>query len=383
MSYNQGVEGLTGTAGRPATLLGRVKLLDLPLLVATLILTAFGIFAMYIAGDDGPTYAVNQALGAAGGLAVAGVVALTDYRLLHFYAKWVYGATLAGLATVLLFGSVAGGAQSWINLGPVQVQPSEFAKLFMIVVLAAYASSRNIGGTVNFSEALALLALPALLVFLQPDLGTALVFGAIFVMMSFVGGARLWQLAALLGAGAGLFALAVRLEIIQAYQLARLTAFVNPSGAPDVAYQVTMSKEAIGSGGFGGKGIEATTLGRLGFLPEDQTDFIFASLAEQLGFIGSGILLALFFVLIWRILHVATVSRDRFGVLLAVGIGTMFMFHVFVNVGMAMQIMPVTGIPLPFISYGRSSLIVGLISLGLLQSIVVRAKYERAKQSGS
>ena len=383
MSYSREGTALPGTTGRPVTLADRVKFLDLPLLATTLALTAFGLFAVYIAGDDGSAYAVNQALGAAGGLAVAGVVALSDYRMLRSYAKWVYGATVVMLSAVLIFGSIAGGAQSWINLGPVQVQPSEFAKLFMIVVLAAYASGSNLGDPVNLLKALALLALPALLVFLQPDLGTALVFGAIFFMMVFIGGAKLWQLGMLLGAGAGLFALAVRLEIIQAYQLARLTAFVNPSGAPDVAYQVMMSKEAIGSGGFGGKGVGATTLGRLGFLPEDQTDFIFASLAEQLGFIGSAVLLALFFVLIWRTLHVAAVSRDRFGVLVAVGIGTMFLFHVFVNVGMAMQIMPVTGIPLPFVSYGRSSLVVGLIALGLLQSIVIRAKYERAKQSGS
>lgn len=379
MSYSR--EG-TGATGRPVTVPARIKRLDLPLLLAALALTAFGIFAMYIVGEGGSYYAVNQAIGAVGGLVAAGVVALADYRLLRFYARWVYGATVAGLAAVLLFGSVAGGAQSWIQLGPVQVQPSEFAKLFMIVVLAAYASEHNIGGSMNFLKALALLALPALLVFIQPDLGTALVFGAIFVMMAFIAGAKLWQLAALFGAGAGLFALAVRLEIIQDYQLARLTAFINPSGAPDVAYQVTMSKEAIGSGGFSGKGIGATTLGRLGFLPEDQTDFIFASLAEQLGFIGSGVLLALFFILVWRILRVATVSRDRFGVLVAVGIGTMFLFHVFVNVGMAMQIMPVTGIPLPFVSYGRSSLVVGLISIGLLQSIVVHAKSESAKQTG-
>lgn len=366
----------------PATLRGRAKLLDLPLLAVGLALAAFGVFAVYIAGDGGETYAVNQALGAAGGLLVAGVVALSDYRLLRSYAGWVYGATVAGLAAVLVFGSIAGGARSWVDLGPVQVQPSEFAKLFMIVVLAAYASNHNIGSIANFLKALALLALPALLVFLQPDLGTALVFGAIFVMLVFVGGARLWQLGALFGAGAGLFALAVRLEIIQAYQLSRLTAFVNPGGAPDVAYQVTMSKEAIGSGGFSGKGVGATTLGRLGFLPEDQTDFIFASVAEQLGFVGGAALLALFFVLIWRTLHVAAVSKDRFGTLVAVGIGTMFLFHVFVNVGMAMQIMPVTGIPLPFISYGRSSLVVGLISLGLLQSIAVRAKSEHRKQAG-
>ncbi|QIN83111.1 hypothetical protein GBA63_10990 [Rubrobacter tropicus] len=172
---------------------------------------------------------------------------------------------------------------------------------------------------------------------------------------------------------------AVKVGILEEYQVARLTSFMNQNDTDTVGYQVAQSKMAIGSGGITGKGFDATTLANLGFLPEDHTDFIFSNLAERFGFVGSIALIFLFFFLIWRILHVATTSRDRFGVLIAVGIGTMFLFHVLVNVGMTMGIMPVTGIPLPFISYGRSSLVVSVMSLGLLQSIAMRSRSEVSK----
>ena len=170
------------------------------------------------------------------------------------------------------------------------------------------------------------------------------------------------------------------MKVLEDYQVARLTAFMNPDGTSDVGYQVAQSKMAIGSGGITGKGLDAQTLANLGFLPEDHTDFIFSNLAERVGFVGSIVLIALFFLLVWRILHVATISRDRFGVLIAVGVATIFLFHVFVNVGMTMGIMPVTGIPLPFISYGRSNLVVSVLSLGLLQSIAIHSKAEASKQ---
>jgi rod shape determining protein RodA len=170
------------------------------------------------------------------------------------------------------------------------------------------------------------------------------------------------------------------LKLLEDYQVARLTAFMKPDGTSDVGYQVAQSKMAIGSGGITGKGLDAQTLANLGFLPEDHTDFIFSNLAERVGFVGSIVLIALFFLLVWRILHVATISRDRFGVLIAVGVATVFLFHVFVNVGMTMGIMPVTGIPLPFISYGRSNLVVSVLSLGLLQSIAIHSKSEASKQ---
>jgi rod shape determining protein RodA len=250
----------------------------------------------------------------------------------------------------------------------------------MVVVLAGYFAERAIGEHMVFLKALGVLSIPALLVFMQPDLGTALVFGAIFVAMAYIAGARLIQLAALVAAGVVAALLAVKLNILEEYQVARLTAFLRPDGTTDVGYQVAQSKMAIGSGGITGKGLDAQTLANLGFLPEDHTDFIFSNLAERVGFVGSIVLIALFFLLVWRILHVATISRDRFGVLIAVGVATVFLFHVFVNVGMTMGIMPVTGIPLPFISYGRSNLVVSVLSLGLLQSIAIHSKSEASKQ---
>ncbi|MDQ4106176.1 MAG: rod shape-determining protein RodA [Actinomycetota bacterium] len=364
-----------GTGG-----MSRLLALDPVLLVAALALSAFGIFAVYIAGtDDRQAYAFNQALGFVVGLAGAVPLALIDYRSWQRYLRPIYGAVILILLAVLVVGTVSGGAQRWIDIGPVQVQPSEFTKVLMVVVLAGYMVDKPVSDNRNFLKALALISVPALLVFIQPDLGTALVFGAMFVAMAYIGGARALQLGALGAAGALAAFLAVKLGLLADYQVARLTAFLNPGGTGDMGYQVTQSKMAIGSGGLTGKGLDATTLANLGFLPEDHTDFIFSNLAERLGFAGAILLIFLFFVLTWRILHIATISRDRFGVLLAVGVGTIFLFHVFVNIGMTMGIMPVTGIPLPFISYGRSSLVVSTISLGLLQSIAIRARSEFGK----
>ncbi len=367
---------------KPASTSAASRLLSLDpiLLLVALALTAYGIFAVYIAGtDDNEAYAFNQALGFVLGLVFAVPLALLDYRILQRYLKYIYVAAIVMLLAVMFFGFVAGGAQSWIDVGPVQVQPSEFAKVLMVVVLAGYMIEHPINQNKNFLKALGLIAAPTLLVFLQPDLGTALVFGAIFVTMAYIGGARILQLGALAAAGALLAYLAIKVGILADYQVARLTSFLDQSGGNDLGYQVAQSKMAIGSGGLTGKGLDATTLANLGFLPEDHTDFIFSNLAERLGFAGAIFLIFLFFILTWRILHIATVSRDRFGVLLAVGVGTIFLFHVFVNIGMTMGIMPVTGIPLPFISYGRSSLVVSIISLGLLQSIAIRSRSEYGK----
>ncbi|MBA2442222.1 MAG: rod shape-determining protein RodA [Rubrobacter sp.] len=357
---------------------------DPVLLLAGLGLTAFGIFAMYVAGaDDGQSYALDQLVGFVVGLAVAVPLALVDYKYLKRYLWWIYAAAVASLVFVLVFGAAAGGAQRWIFLGPIQVQPSEFVKTMMVIVLAGYVADHYAGNSATFLRSLALISLPALLVFAQPDLGTALVFGAVFLVVAFIGGAKLWQLGALLALGAALSALAVRLGILADYQVARLTAFISPESSSDYGYQVVQSQNAIGSGGLTGKGLGEATLGNLGFLPEDQTDFIFSNVAERLGFVGSIILLVLFFVLIWRILHISTMARDRFGLLLAAGLGTIFLFHASVNLGMAMGIMPVTGIPLPFISYGRSSLVVSVISLGILQSIAMRSRAESSRQLGA
>jgi rod shape determining protein RodA len=351
--------------------------LDPVLLLVSLALSAFGILAVYVAGDAArQTYAANQAFGFCVGLAGAIPLALIDYRFWQRHLRVIYGLVLLMLLAVLVLGVTVGGAQRWVYVGPVQLQPSEFAKLGMVIVLAGYFAEKSVGDHLVFLKALGILSVPALLVFTQPDLGTALVFAAIFVSMAYIAGARIIQLAGLAAAGAVAAVLAVRLKILEDYQVARLTSFVDCEGAADVCYQVEQSKMAIGSGG---KGLDATTLANLGFLPEDHTDFIFSNLAERVGFVGSIVLIVLFFFLIWRILHVATISRDRFGVLIAVGVATVFLFHVFVNVGMTMGIMPVTGIPLPFISYGRSSLVVSVLSLGLLQSIAMHSKAEASK----
>ena len=353
----------------------RLWALDPILLLASLALTGFGIFAVYIAGSEGgASFALNQTLGLVVGLLGAVPLALIDYRRLKKYLPAIYGLILLMLLAVTVSGISAKGAQRWIDIGPVQVQPSEFAKLLVVVVLAGYFSEHRAADTKTFLKSLGILGVPALLVFAQPDLGTALVFGAVFFAMAFIGGARLQQLGLLVVSGIVLFALALKLGILQEYQVARLTAFLDPTGATTESYQVSQSMTAIGSGGISGKGFDGMTLANLGFLPEDHTDFIFSNLAERTGFIGGVLILGLFFVLVWRMLHVATVARDRFGVLIAVGVATIFLFHVFVNIGMTMGIMPVTGIPLPFISYGRSSLVVSVISLGLLQSIAMRSK---------
>ena len=362
-------------AGRETSLLGRLRLVDPILLVTSLALTAFGILAVYVAGtDDREGYALNQTLGFVIGLLGAVPLALMDYRQLKGYLPLIYGVTIVMLLAVTLVGASAKGAQRWIDIGPVQVQPSEFAKLLVVVVLAGYFSEHRLSDNTNFLKALGILSLPGLLVFAQPDLGTALVFAAIFFVMAFVGGAKLYQIGALVVSAIAMAALSIKLGVLEEYQIARLTTFLDPAGITDEGYQVFQSKLAIGSGGVTGKGFDATTLANLGFLPEDHTDFIFSNLAERTGFVGGLLLLGLFFVLVWRMLHVATVSRDRFGVLIAVGIATIFLFHVFVNVGMTMGLMPVTGIPLPFISYGRSNLVVSVIALGLLQSIAMRSK---------
>ena len=354
--------------------------MDFMLLLVSLALSGFGILAVYVAGTDpGEAYATNQAIGFVAGFIGAIPLAIIDYRVWQRFLRPIYGLAIVMLLAVTLMGDTTNGATSWLWVGPIRVQPSEFAKPLVIVVLAGFFAEKAVGEHGVFLKALGIISVPGLLVLVQPDLGTATVFGAVFLIMAYVAGARLIQLGGLVVVTIISAVFAVKAGILEEYQVARLTSFMNPENAGTAGYQVAQSKMAIGSGGITGKGLDATTLANLGFLPEDHTDFIFSNLAERFGFVGSVALIFLFFFLIWRILHVATTSRDRFGVLISVGIGTMFLFHVLVNVGMTMGIMPVTGIPLPFISYGRSSLVVSVMSLGLLQSIAMRSRSEVSK----
>jgi rod shape determining protein RodA len=360
----------------------RLRRSDLLLFLSALGLGGIGVLAIYVAeADFGQQYAVNQSLGLVVGFTGAVVLALLDYRWLGRHIRFVYGSTIVMLVAVLLAGFTVNGSQSWIGVGPVEVQPSEFAKPLSIVVLAAFVAHNSFVHNMTFLKALGIICVPVLLVLAQPDLGTAMVFGAIFVAVVFVGGARWYQLAGLFAAGCVVVFLAIKLRILEDYQIARLTSFLDPKSVPSVSYQVENSKMAIGSGGLMGKGLNSSgTLGDLGYLPEDRTDFIFSNLAEKAGFVGSLVVLILFFMLVWRVLHAATISRDRFGVLIAVGVATMLTFHALINVGMTMGMMPVTGLPLPFVSYGRSNLLVSMMSVGLVQSIVIQA---RLKAEGS
>src|ERR671916_3498088 len=354
----------------------RLRRSDAILFLTAVALGGIGVLAIYAAeADYRQLYAVNQALGLVAGLVGAVALALLDYRWLGRYLRFVYGAMILMLVAVLVAGYSVNGSQSWIGVGPVEVQPSEFAKPLSIVVHAGYVAENSFARNMTFLKAFGITSVPVLLVLAQPDLGTAMVFGAIFVGVVFVGGARWHQLGGLFAAGCVAVYLAIEFRGLGDYQITRLPPFLEPQSVPGGGYQVENSKMAIGSGGLLGKGLRSSgTLGDLGYLPEDRTDFIFANLAEKVGFLGSLVVLILFFLLVWRVLHAATVSPDRFGVLIAVGVATMLTFHALINVGMAMGMMPVTGLPLPFVSYGRSNLLVSMMSVGLVQSIVSQAR---------
>ncbi len=296
-----------------------------------------------------------------------------DYKLLHGYRKNLYIFNLIMLLAVMLIGHSALGAQRWIQLGPITLQPSEFSKIIMIVCLAGLLEERV--GRLNTLEELAPIALyvgvPFLFVLKQPDLGTSLVFLAIFLGMIFVCGIRLKLLMGIFGAGIAM--LPVLWHFLKDYQKMRIMVFIDPNVDPlGSGYHIIQSKIAIGSGMLYGKGLFEGTQSQLNFLPENHTDFIFAVVGEELGFIGAAVLLVLYGILLWRGIQIARDASDMFGRLLAVGITSMLAFHVLVNVGMTTGIMPVTGIPLPFMSYGVSALTTNCMAIALLLNIHLR-----------
>lgn len=296
-----------------------------------------------------------------------------DYRILKNYASKLYIVNIILLIAVMLFGHSQLGAQRWIQIGPLSFQPSEFAKVFLIICLASFMEKR-IEWLENFKDYLSVFAyifIPWLLVMRQPDLGTSLTFIAILVGMIFVSGFKYKWFARL-----GLLFIAmlpVFWMILKDYQKNRIRVFLNPELDPfGSGYHVIQSKIAIGSGGFFGKGWFAGTQSQLNFLPENHTDFIFAVAGEEFGFIGTVLLICLYAIIIWRGIAIALDADDDFGTLLAVGVTSMFMFHILVNIGMTAGIMPVTGVPLPFLSYGVSSLTTNLMLVAILLNIKVR-----------
>lgn len=296
-----------------------------------------------------------------------------DYHVLKQVALPLYVITLILLLGVMFFGHSTMGAQRWIRLGPVIFQPSEFSKVFIIACLAAFLD-KQAGSLEHWKEYLPaglFLLAPFVLVLRQPDLGTALVFGAIGFSMFWVCGFKTRWIAWMTGV---LICLSPLIwHFLHEYQRNRIRVFLNPELDPfGAGYHVIQSKIAIGSGLLLGKGWMQGTQSQLNFLPENHTDFIFAVAGEEFGFIGVVVILLLYLILIWRGLTIALNAEDRFGMLLATGITGMYLFHVLVNIGMTAGIMPVTGVPLPFLSYGVSSLTTNMLLAGLLLNINLR-----------
>ncbi|MGZ4132087.1 MAG: rod shape-determining protein RodA [Actinomycetota bacterium] len=307
------------------------------------------------------------------------VITTFDYRFLKVYAGFIYGAILVTLVAVRIPGIGAtdtyGIAQRYFNTGGFQITPSEFTKLAVVIMLAAVLSElRSPVPTVrDLIRLLVIGTIPLLLVFIQPDIGTSIVLVAIVVGMLIVAGTRAKHLAVLSIAGIVLIAGTLQLGVIKQYQLLRITAFLDLPGVPaDAKYNLDQSLIAVGSGGLLGKGYLQGSQTNLDYVPAQFSDFIFTVAGEEFGFVGSTLLLFLFALLLWRAIRIAYLSKDPFGTYLAAGIATMFAIQMFVNVGMVIGIMPITGIPLPFMSYGGTSIITSFMAIGVLENIHMR-----------
>jgi rod shape determining protein RodA len=314
------------------------------------------------------------------------VLARVDYARLRPLKNGIYALLMASILAVLAVGHAAKGSQRAISLPFFSFQASELGKVLLILALSAFIIDRARRLRERESTARVMLAalVPAMFVIAQPDLGSGMVYMVIAFVLLLVAGTPARQLAGLLALVAASLTIvlvaapAAGVHVLKAYETERLTAFLHPSTNPQKeGYQQEESKIAIGSGQKTGRGSQATQI-RLNFVPEDHTDFVFAAVGEQYGFVGAGLVLCLYALLIWRTLRILTMSKDLFGSLLAAGVAAMLMFQVFVNVGMTIGIMPITGVTLPLMSYGGSSVITTLLAVGLLQSIYVRARASAA-----
>jgi rod shape determining protein RodA len=365
-----------------------VRRLDLVLFLAVAALVGYGLWAVsgitrFDIPGDSDYFVVRQAIAAAiGGVGLV-LAILIPPSLYRRHWRTVYGGTIALMIFVFVFAEAVRGSKRWIELGPFQFQPSEFGKALFVLAIAGFLVERQhrIGRLATVATAIGLAIPPMVLVFLQPDLGTALVYAAALGAVLFLSGVRWLHLALVLGGAALLvagvisFLPAAGVEVLKPYQTARLTGFANPDADPSgLTYNVTQSMTAVGAGGLEGRGVSEASQTRFDYLPEHATDFVFASFAEQRGFFGASILLLLYLLVVWRGLRVVTVSGDLYGAVVAGGIVFAFLFQVFVNVGMTMGIAPVTGIPLPFVTVGGSSMVANLVAVGILQAIHARGR---------
>ena len=364
------------------SLLERVGVLRLDFSLLGAVLGLLGLSVVVLDQVVSSELAIRQAIYAVVGLALMFAVAQVDYSRFRELRVGIYTAMIGMIVLVLIVGEATRGARSWIELPFFTFQPSELGKVLLTLALAAMVIDR-VPNTSEWKRTAAVLlagAVPTGLVFLQPDLGSAFVYVAITLTVLFVAGTR-WQHLAAIGAAGVAIALIVLVlapaaghPILKPYQQDRLTAFLSPSADPaDSTYQIRQSQIAVGAGGKTGRGDNATQT-RQGFLPERHNDFIFAIVGERYGFVGAAFLLSLYALLIWRALRIMTLSKNLYGAIIAGAIAGMLLFHVFVNVGMNIGIAPITGIPLPLVSAGGSSVIATLIAIGLLQSIYVQSQ---------
>lgn len=354
---------------------------DRVLFITTLALSMLGLLMIYSAtrvglerNDLPASFSMErQMIFVAAGLILFVALSFVDYRELGQLAHVVYVAMIALLALVFLFPAVK-GAQRWFDLGYFQLQPSEFSKTACVLALAAVLGRPQVRlrwGRIG--QALVVMAVPGFLIFLQPDLGTMLVFAFLTIVMLFGAGISGRQILVLSGLGVALLLTVAQQGVLREYQVDRFRVLMDPSIDPTgIGWNLRQSKLAVGSGQLTGKGLFQGQQTNFQYVPEQGTDFIFTAVGEQLGFVGGILVIAAYLVLVWRLLVIAANARDRFGALVALGIAAMFVFHVFVNIGMTIGIMPVTGLPLPFLSAGGSSFLNFAIALGIANSIWLR-----------
>jgi rod shape determining protein RodA len=357
--------------------------LDLTLLLSTLGVALMGMLMVYsstrqkqeTAGLDPAFFLKRQAVYLALGLAATAIVLLVDYRRIRDFVPVLYGgAVLTLLLVISPLGTSKRGTQAWFQLGGFQFQPSEVSKVALILALAAIcAIARGSLETPTLLTALGIAFVPMALIYLQPDLGTNMVFVAIVIAILLVGGARPRHISVLALLGISAIVLVVELGMLQDFQRDRLTAFLDPqTDSQGSSYNLRQSQIAIAAGGVGGRGLFQGTQTNLAFVPEQHTDFIFTAVGEELGFIGGVSVLGFFGVMMWRIWRAAVLARDQFGRLVCVGVLAMLVFQIFENVGMTMGVTPITGIPLPFMSYGGSAMIASFIGIGLTLNVHMR-----------
>jgi len=365
-----------------------LRRLDWIMLAAVGGLVVFGLWALDgVTGQDVPGnpdyFVVRQAIFALIGSVGFVAVLFVDPSVFRRYRKATYGLLLGMLVVVMAIGTEVRGSTRWIDVGFFQFQPSEFGKLLLAVFLAGLLaeSGKRVTESRTTLVAIGAATVPMLFVFLQPDIGTALVYGAILIASLFFAGTRWRDLAAMAGIGVVLVTLALwagpalGVQVLEPYQRDRLTAFTDPSKNPQgAAYNINQSITAVGSGGLDGRGVAGATQTRLDYLPEHETDFVFAALSEQRGFVGASVLLALYLLLMWRGIRVIARARDVFAATVAGAIVFGLLFQTFVNIGMTIGIAPITGIPLPFVSVGGSAMVTNLMAIGVLQGIALRRR---------